>query len=143
MYFTVKACNDAHVALTTSQNSYSSNTYEICIGGSSNTYHYLRRSTQGTNEASCSASDLDCSNSEDFWISWASGTIALGTGTTAGSNTVCSFSDSSPYTVNYVSVSTGWGATGEWTIYGSQGSLYLIYTISLSNLTYIIVLYCV
>ena len=43
--FQVAACNDAHVALSTSATNLNSSTYEIVIGGGSNTKCFIRTAT--------------------------------------------------------------------------------------------------
>ena len=41
--FTVKACNDAHLVMTSIPGDYQTDVYEVVIGGSENTNTYIRR----------------------------------------------------------------------------------------------------
>ncbi|XP_052679401.1 coadhesin-like isoform X1 [Crassostrea angulata] len=113
--FKVRACNDAHLALMTYDRD-SGPLYEIVIGGWGNGQCCLRKSKQGSCYRTYRGSVLNCGSYQYFWVSWGGSVIRLGRGTTYGSNTLMSLSDSS-IRVNYIAVSTGWGSTGYWEFY--------------------------
>ncbi|XP_062579319.1 coadhesin-like [Saccostrea cucullata] len=87
--------------------------YEIVIGGWGNGKCCIRKGKQGHCYREYSGRVLSCSSYNYFWVSWGGNRIRLGRGTTYGSSTLMDFPDSS-YRVNYLAVSTGWGATGYW-----------------------------
>ncbi len=116
--FEVQACNDAHVALSTSRGNTRSNTYEIVIGGWGNAKSAIRRGRQDRELAFPNTPGIvDCANPRPFWISWQGGRIRLGKGHIVGSDVAAEYQDAHAYVVNYVSVSTGWGSTGQWEVY--------------------------
>lgn len=117
--FKVRACNDAHLALMTYDRD-SGPLYEIVIGGWGNGQCCLRKSKQGSCYRTYRGSVLNCGSYQYFWVSWGGSVIRLGRGTTYGSNTLMSLSDSS-IRVNYIAVSTGWGSTGYWEFYNPPG----------------------
>lgn len=64
---------------------------------------------------------LDCDEIRQFWVWWDGGTIRVGDGFEVGYSPFMSFVDENPYEVNYVTLSTGWDASGEWRIEEGQG----------------------
>jgi hypothetical protein len=110
--FRVRACNDAHLALMTYDRD-NGPLYEIVIGGWGNGKCCMRKGKQGHCYREYHGRVLSCSSYNYFWVGWGGSRIRLGRGTTYGSSTLLDFPDSS-YRVNYLAVSTGWGATGSW-----------------------------
>jgi Farnesoic acid 0-methyl transferase len=51
-----------------------------------------------------------------FWLSWNDGTIAVGTGTVVGENTLMSYKDPSPIPINYLIIG-GYKIAGTVTVY--------------------------
>lgn len=112
--FKVMACNDAHLALYSNSGSL----YEIVIGGWGNGQSVIRDRKQGSNLAAYRGRVISCSSYTYFWTSWSGGTVRVGKGTSVGSSQIMSWHDSSPHSVDYAAVSTGWGATGRWEVVG-------------------------
>ena len=89
----------------------------------------IRETSQGTNFAvESTPSLLSASEDRPFWACAKDGLVRGGRGDTVGTDTFISWQDDSDiYDVNLVSVSTGWGSTGEWTVCvpdaGGPGSL--------------------
>ena len=121
--FTVKASNDAHIALS-EVNNHRGKKFEIVIGGWDNGKSVIRSysSTNSTKTqlTSVSGAPLSSSSHRRFWIawSWSDNQVRVGRGSTFLSNEFMSADTSSiPYfSINYLLVSTGWGSTGEWKI---------------------------
>jgi len=63
---------------------------------------------------------VDCDNFRDFWISWDSSAVQVGTGSHVGSKIFMTYNKGTDYDINDVSVLTGWGATGEWNFCGRK-----------------------
>lgn len=112
--FKVKACHDAHAALSQNKGVDSILTYEIAIGGWGNKKSAIRKKKQGDNLSIIDHSPVDCNNYKEFWISWINGVISVGYGLTVGINRFLFLNDRNPHPVNYVAFSTGWGSSGKW-----------------------------
>ncbi|XP_067668071.1 uncharacterized protein [Haliotis asinina] len=112
--FRVQASNDVHVALLTYDGETGQNIYEIVIGGWGNTRSTIRTAMQGTNRVEAFHSPLSPTEFRQFWISWESGEISVGTGSNVSTGLFMTFTDSSPHDVNYPAVTTGYGSTGSW-----------------------------
>ncbi|ELU12991.1 hypothetical protein CAPTEDRAFT_114616, partial [Capitella teleta] len=119
--FSASACNDIHLALAEEPGVYSANAYEIVIGGWENTQsvdlvsddHLPQTPDQATLET---PSILDCAEVRQFWVQWDDGLITVGDGFDVGFSPLLSWQDDDAHDVNYVTLSTGWGAEGEWRI---------------------------
>ena len=131
--FRVRACETARVALSRYHGNYSTNAYEVVIGGWKNTKTVIRRSLKGPIKAETPTVDiLSCDYFRTFWLrqilgTAAAGLIEIGTGTTIGQGTFHSWLDPDPYTVTSVSLSTGNGAKGVWEILHTQSRTYITY----------------
>ncbi|XP_046564874.1 uncharacterized protein LOC124273644 [Haliotis rubra] len=112
--FKVRASNDAHVALLQDDGVTDRYIYEIVIGGWRNTQSVIRTGMQHDNRVTARHRPLSATRFRDFWISWDSGVISVGTGTAVGAGRFMSWRDPSPHPVRYIAVSTGWGSTGVW-----------------------------
>ncbi|XP_046556761.1 uncharacterized protein LOC124265984 [Haliotis rubra] len=112
--FKVRASSDAHVALLQDDGVTDRYIYEIVIGGWRNTQSVIRTGMQHDNRVTARHRPLSATRFRDFWISWDSGVISVGTGTAVGAGRFMSWRDPSPHPVRYIAVSTGWGSTGVW-----------------------------
>ncbi|OWF48285.1 C3 and PZP-like alpha-2-macroglobulin domain-containing protein 8 [Mizuhopecten yessoensis] len=116
--FQVKACHDAHIALSQDKGVDTKNTYEIVIGGWGDQQSVIRDCKQ------CAQMDvenhmphpLSCTQYRPFWISWANNIIRVGQGDIVGKSQFMMWNDTSPHDVNYVAVATGFGSSGDWQI---------------------------
>ena len=64
---------------------------------------------------------LDCDEMRQFWVQWGDGVITMGDGFQVGFSPLMSWEDENPHDVNYVTLSTGWSASGEWRINENEG----------------------
>ena len=62
---------------------------------------------------------LDCNELRSFWISWNSGFVQVGQGMVVGRGVLLGWQDEEdiPRPINWISVSTGFGSTGEWELF--------------------------
>ncbi|XP_046568666.1 C3 and PZP-like alpha-2-macroglobulin domain-containing protein 8, partial [Haliotis rubra] len=95
--FKVRASNDAHVALLQEDGVTNRNIYEIVIGGWRNTQSVIRTGMQHANRVTARHRPLSATQFRDFWISWDSGVISVGTGTAVGAGRFMSWRDPSPH----------------------------------------------
>lgn len=120
--FAVKACNDAHIALSKTKGLDSKDTYEIVIGGWADSESVIRdcKQCQHMDEVRHKSHPLSCSQQHPFWISWSNNYIRVGMGYIVGEQQFMSWNDTDPHSVNYVAIATGWGATGDWTFFRNR-----------------------
>ncbi|XP_001606524.1 C3 and PZP-like alpha-2-macroglobulin domain-containing protein 8 [Nasonia vitripennis] len=116
--FNVKASHDARICLSTSLNE-DSDVYEIIIGGWGNTMSAIKRNRIEPDVAEAETPNI---MSDDeicfFWMQWScDGLIAIGH--EDDESPFLSYCDKEPFSINYIGVSTAWGATGEWILDGS------------------------
>lgn len=110
---TVKARNDAHIALMSS-NSEQSPLYEIVLGGWSNSKSVIRDRKQGKALATHVGRVLNENSYRTFFIKWNNGRITVQNGR---KQRIVEWTDvSNPLRIRNIGVSTGWGATGVWNI---------------------------
>jgi Farnesoic acid 0-methyl transferase len=99
--------------------------YEVVIGGMLNQRSMISDCNQCTTTWSVNNSPLSDIESRPFWITWYLNsssdadnnyglTIRSGTGSTVLQNEFMSWYDPQPHDINYVGISTGWGANGTW-----------------------------
>lgn len=116
--FRVKAKNDAHVALTSS-NSESDPMLEVFIGGWSNSKSVIRKNRSKPDVVEVDTpqilSDLEF---RGFWIRWDGNVINVGKEGEAAS--FMTYENPDSYPINFIGVCTGWGASGEWIIEAPQ-----------------------
>ena len=115
--FQIKACANAFVLLSAANNLKSSDFYEICIGGGSNTKVFIRVCRNGSIHRERHSFDarglLSCSEHRTFIVEWeVSGRITL----TAETGVVIYWTDTSPIHIEDVGVMTGYGSDGMWII---------------------------
>ena len=126
--FSVKANNDAHIALGVDAQ-HNGVHYEIVLGGWSNTGSVIRSGNQSPHLAVFAGSVLDSTEYVMFQISWDENMLTVDRSSDYDTSTlveIMKFEDrGNPifnYDIKYMMISTGWGATGEWKIidYSSQ-----------------------
>lgn len=59
---------------------------------------------------------LNCDAYTTFWITWKGNVLKIGSGAIVGSGELMRLNDDSMPAINLMSVATGWGATGQWSI---------------------------
>ena len=119
--FNVSARNDAHIALG-SDCRHNGNHYEIVLGGWGNTQSVIRTRNQGHHHYT-HPEILKWQNGNKYisvWISWdpdKNGDLQIGRGSCIGKNVFMRMKMVNQITIKYLSVSNGWGSTGEWQIF--------------------------
>ena len=117
-------CNDARVALAPNTD-FTSLMYVVGLAGWSNTRSVMRivlgDKTKITVDSNDESNIVSCTAFRDFWVSWTDNYIESGKGRVVGQDVLVAYDDSnSPtYEVNFIGISTGWGASGTWIIYGN------------------------
>lgn len=118
----VSACRDASIALSEVPGIFSHNTYEIVIGGNTNTVTVLRSSVRGANVIEVQTPGiLDCWNSRSFWISWTRSTLSFGKGGVVEQNRVL-YHRSVQHPINGLSVMTPYSIQGIWSFRTFSGN---------------------
>lgn len=131
----VKAANDAHIWLNASEDPKSKSKamgYEIVLGANGNSNSFIRRGQQGDELAARmeqhGSGPLNRDKAEKFWISYnrimrkgkPEVRIYVGRGLTVGSSAFLPAVCTKARNVHSVSLSTGYGAEGDWTILSVQ-----------------------
>ncbi|CAH1783194.1 unnamed protein product [Owenia fusiformis] len=116
--FDVKTCHDGHVQLSKTAGNTNVDTYEILLQGWNNgpKTSAIRDKKQGKLEVFHNGPIVHCDATLSFWISWAGGYIEVGKGRVYGRDTFLQWYDPSPHPVNAVQFTSGFGASGRWTI---------------------------
>lgn len=100
----VIACQSAYLALSLLPTTTSAYTYELALGIDANTKSELRTAVGGVAVAEYAGQVLDCSLGNDFWMSWTSTGVSVGSGSVFGANTMLQWQDpDSGHDVNCVS----------------------------------------
>ena len=59
---------------------------------------------------------------KSFWVSWANGFLEVGEGYTIGDKRLCTWQDSEPQPIHFLTMSTGFGYNGHWELEGIAGT---------------------
>ena len=122
MVFNVKACNDAHVALSSQLGITYLHTYEIVLGAYGNSMSLIRNATQGNPWVALDTPGIvNCTEMRKFWVGWGSGLIRVGRGGEVGMDQIMHWQDPNPYAVHGLGISSGWGAIATWQFSYIQG----------------------
>ena len=115
--FQVKANNDAHIALGNIK-AHKSKHWEIVISGWNNTCSVMRKKNQGHHYVVKQGAQLDKNQYKSFWIQWdEDGYLTVGKGDAVDEGEeLMKYAYDKQIPINYMSVCTGWGSTGQWII---------------------------
>ncbi|XP_072260763.1 C3 and PZP-like alpha-2-macroglobulin domain-containing protein 8 isoform X4 [Pyxicephalus adspersus] len=118
---TVKAHNDAHVALSSGPHDMAE-MIEIVIGGQQNSKTWITTSKMGEPVASANtAAILSWDEFRAFWISWKNGLIQVGHGTKGSNDSIIvEWAAAKQPDVKFIGFSTGWGSMGEFKIWRKE-----------------------
>ena len=128
--FSVKACWDAHIGLARHPLNSDVDTslmYEVVLGTGRNTVSGIRdlkTNTYLTDDFTGGL--LDCNEYRDFWISWRDELLMVGRGQLIRNGTFLTL-DAFNQTVKAVSMTTGYGDSGDWQVRKSAGIIVHVY----------------
>lgn len=112
--FRARANNDLHIALGSADSLTFGTHYEIIIGGLNNTQSTISFDIGQNTCVNQSGTSLSQTYFDEFWFSWTGYYVRVGTGSSPGSSTFMTCYHSTPYSVNFIWIKTGWGSSGEW-----------------------------
>ncbi len=99
----VRACSDAHIALTFSRGQTAIMASEITLGYNKNDYTILRKVFCGDiNVLKHTPNILSCNEYHSFWLHWASNTISVGYGAYVGYGEILSYTDNTLHSIQYI-----------------------------------------
>lgn len=130
--FSVKACTDAHVALSEIPGLFTTNTYEIIIGGYGNAESKIRLGRDTELKSESTPQILNCNDFRYFWVSWAGGVIEMGSGLYVGQSQVIRYVNPNPFLINGLSLSTLEVTDGVWRIDNVGGKVHFYWMARLS-----------
>ncbi|XP_069818383.1 C3 and PZP-like alpha-2-macroglobulin domain-containing protein 8 isoform X2 [Dendropsophus ebraccatus] len=118
---TVKAHNDAHIALSSGPHDMAE-MIEIVIGGQQNSRTWIATSKMGEPISSeKTPAILSWDEFRAFWISWKNGLIQVGHGTKGSNDSVIvEWEAGKQPDVKFIGFSTGWGSIGEFKIWRKE-----------------------
>ena len=116
-------CHNAKIALAPTTD-FTSLMYDVGLAVWRNTRSVIRTvllDNIKTVDSNDESNIVSCTEFRDFWVSWTDNHIKSGKGLVVGQDILVAYDDShSPtYEVNFIGISTGWGAPGTWVIYGN------------------------
>jgi len=117
--FKVRACNDAHITLSSDGSFDADYSYEIVLSGWLNQRSVIRRCHQCDESVSVDTQQLlSCNDYRQFWISWDNGMVSVGIGWNIGVQIFMEWliEDQFIIPINFVSLSTGWDSDGDWMV---------------------------
>ncbi|XP_052260254.1 uncharacterized protein LOC127864551 [Dreissena polymorpha] len=113
--FQTKGNNDAHILLQNNANDFDNKVVEMVIGGWSNTKSVIRNQQQGPPLCSYEGNILSGSSFRWFWVSWSSGCVKVGKGSTVGGSQIMQWCGLN-YNINGIRFSYGYGSGGTFII---------------------------
>ncbi|XP_071138508.1 uncharacterized protein [Mytilus edulis] len=109
--FEVKACQDATIVMSNSDDGNSSMPmYQFIFCGWENEKSAIRKQDQGVEVNTLGV--CKCDEYRSFWIS---GDLRIGKGLNVGINVIAEWTDPDPFTIRSIGIYT-WGGTGEWKV---------------------------
>ncbi|CAG2246369.1 unnamed protein product [Mytilus edulis] len=113
--FSIKACSNVFIHLSSSANFKSPNFYEIAIGSNNGKNSNLRRKFgTGDSYAKLTLGITSCIDFKEFTLTWSGdGHIQM---KDSSDNSVIDWTDISPFNITGLGIRTGWGITGTWKI---------------------------
>ena len=118
--FGIRTCNDALLALTQTYG-YTSNGYEVVIGGFGGGKSVIRKPAQGTDRVEAETPDIThCEETRYFWVSWEGGAIEVGRGLVVGDRIFMRWVDPDPYAITAIGIS-GWNKENSWEFSHNEG----------------------
>ena len=99
--------------------------YAYTSGVLNNSRTHIIRKADSFSEVYRNQEPLNCSNMEQFWLSWENETVQVGRGHQIGQNEFITLNESVPTPKNYLAVSTGFGASGYWIFHSGKYSFKL------------------
>lgn len=120
---TVKAHNDAHLALSTGPRD-TAEMVEIVIGGQQNTRTWIAVSKMGEPVGSAHTPHiLSWDEFRSFWIRWKAGLVQVGHGVAPSNESlIVEWAVAKVPDIKYIGFSTGWGSVGEFKIWRKEES---------------------
>ncbi|XP_067824744.1 C3 and PZP-like alpha-2-macroglobulin domain-containing protein 8 [Heptranchias perlo] len=120
---TVKAHNDAHLALSTGPRD-TAEMVEIVIGGRQNARTWIAVSKMGEPVASASTPQiLSWDEFRNFWVRWKTGLVQVGHGAVPSNESlIVEWAGARLPEISYIGFSTGWGSMGEFKIWRKEES---------------------
>ena len=116
--FKVMTCQDARIALVPTPD-FSSLMYDVALAGWNNQRTVIRTKLEDNEKIVARKNErniVNCYEFRDFWVSWTDNHIKSGKGRKIGQDILVDYDDSvsKAYEVNFVGISTGFGASGKW-----------------------------
>ena len=95
--------------------------YLLCnSGASNNTMTYITKPDNSSFKVYKNHEPLQCTNMEEFWLSWSNATVQVGSGHQIGQDELITLDVSVNTSKNYLAVSTGFGALGYWIFHSGK-----------------------
>ena len=101
LVFSLDACKEAYIFLTSHPEDLLQNSYQILIGTSENKQSSIRKMAPFEDIRNFDTYNiLSCGNTQTMWISWSAGNISVGIGVDVGENVKFTWIDNQPYSIN-------------------------------------------
>ena len=101
LVFSLDACKEAYIFLTSHPEDLLQNSYQILIGTSENKQSSIRKMAPFEDIRNFDTDNiLSCGNTQTMWISWSAGNISVGIGVDVGENVKFTWIDNQPYSIN-------------------------------------------
>jgi Farnesoic acid 0-methyl transferase len=120
--FTVEACRDIHLFLTHLPGVVDHHGYDIIIGAADNAKSIIRKLPPEDDLVEFpSEGILACDSEVAIWVTWSGGVINVGRGNTVSSEVLFTWTDSSPYLINALSLASSDVERAVWTFLRESG----------------------